>query len=350
MAQSIRIKRRIGGAAGAPGALVIGELGFNDTGNTLDIGTGLDIGPGPNSDVRRLVGADRQVELTGAQDIAGVKTIIAGGGITTPVASLRVTGAPAANSYLRAAAGFATGDLEFGTLPAGGLLAVSVEPPITGDGTAGDPLEIEMADNTAVDGGTDTVFPINSAQLRRLTGNVASLSTSATTIVGAINELNTMIAAMTGAIFLVGTWDADADDITPGLNSPAAAGALPAAAAGNQGWYLIVDTAGTVAAGAEAPAGNYAVGDWLLSNGVAWLHFAMNLGVIAAINITYAPTAPMISVNVQTAIDELVTMITAAANNIHVDGTSITGVTAQAGAGTTSANALRVDIVDGGTF
>jgi hypothetical protein len=349
MAQSIRIKRRIGGAAGAPATLVVGELGFNDTGNTLDIGTGLDSGPGPNSDVRRLVGADRQVELTGAQDIAGVKTIIAGGGITTPVGQLLVTGAPAANSYLRASAAFAGGGLEFGTLPAGGLLTVSVEPPITGDGTAGDPLEIEMADNTQVDTGTDTVFPISSAQLRRLTGDVATLSTTATTITGAINELNQMIAAMTGAIFLVGTWDADADDITPGLNSPATAGALPAAAAGNQGWYLIIDTPGTVAAG-NAPPGDYALGDWLLSNGVTWLHFQMNLGLIDAGNVAFTPTPPFVSINIQSAINELITMITAASNNIHVDGTSITGLTGSAGAGTTAANALTVDIVDGGTF
>jgi hypothetical protein len=343
--QIIQLKRRLGGTAGFSGVtLEEGEPAFNDDGNELIIG-------GDSGDHEVLVSATRQVELAGAQNISGVKTVVAGGGITTPVGQLLVTGAPAANSYLRASAGFATGALEFGTLPAGGLLAVSVEDPITGDGTAGDPLEITPASDAQVDAGTDDVFPITSRSLRYITGDPDDLPGTTTTIIDGIQYIENMVTTLQGAIILQGTWNATADQITPGVGSPITANAaLPAAATGNRGWYLIVNTAGTIAAGHNAPAGDYAVGDWILSNGAAWLHFQMNLGAIAAINVQFTPTAPMTATNVQAAINEVAAAAAAASTNIHADGVSIGGLTATAGAGTTAANALTVLRVDGGEF
>jgi hypothetical protein len=66
--------------------------------------------------------------------------------------------------------------------------------------------------------------------------------------------------------------------------------ALPGAAASN-GMYLITDVAGAVPP-AGAPAGQYEIGDWLISNGVTWTHLffggissvtAADVGVVAPV-------------------------------------------------------------------
>jgi hypothetical protein len=62
MAQTIKIKRRTIGA-GSPSNLELAELAFNTTGNVLYIG-------GIGNAVNLLVGAERQLELTGDQTIA----------------------------------------------------------------------------------------------------------------------------------------------------------------------------------------------------------------------------------------------------------------------------------------
>ena len=81
MAQTIQIKRRLGGAAGAPATLDPGEPAFNDNGITLHIGGSTAASP------HLLIGATRQVEIAGAQTITGVKTI--------DVDDLKITGGTA---------------------------------------------------------------------------------------------------------------------------------------------------------------------------------------------------------------------------------------------------------------
>jgi len=76
MARTLRVRRRVGGAAGAPATLALGELAYNDNGDTLDAGNG--------TAVRRLVGADRQLEIAGAQNITGTKTFTTGALILNP--------------------------------------------------------------------------------------------------------------------------------------------------------------------------------------------------------------------------------------------------------------------------
>ena len=334
MAQTIQLKRRIGGAATMTGVdLEEGEPAFNDNGETLWIG-------GEDGDVNHLlVGSDRQIEITGTQ----IVTTGAGNAKTFDTTNLKLTGGTAGNIITR---GTNDGDLVWAAAPSTEVI-LAANSGLTGTGVTGDGLAVAFATVTETETGTELYKAVTPAGLRAVTGDPTDLPGSTTTIVEAFEYLETLISALQGAITLQGTWNADDDEITPSVASGITADApLPAAAAGNLGWYLIVDTAGTIAAGHNAPAGNYAVGDWILSNGSEWLHFAMNFGVIAAVNVTFAPPSGMTASNVQTAIAELHTSLSSGdlTQTIHVDGVSITGD------GKTAGTHLTVDTIDGGTF
>lgn len=62
--------------------------------------------------------------------------------------------------------------------------------------------------------------------------------------------------AILGALSYQGTWNATS-------NSPV----IPAAAAGNKGWYYVVNVAGTTSIDGEA---DWQIGDWIVSSGVVW--------------------------------------------------------------------------------
>jgi len=74
MYNTILIKRRVSGAAGAPGALSGGELAFNEVDSTLYYGS--------NAGVIAIAGSGAFVDRTSAQSISGVKTFE--DGITLP--------------------------------------------------------------------------------------------------------------------------------------------------------------------------------------------------------------------------------------------------------------------------
>lgn len=73
MANTIQLKRRVSGAAGAPSSLKSGELAHNEVDNTLYIGKG-DDGAGTATAIAALAGAGAFVSLSGTQAIAGKKT------------------------------------------------------------------------------------------------------------------------------------------------------------------------------------------------------------------------------------------------------------------------------------
>ena len=153
------------------------------------------------------------------------------------------------------------------------LTAVSVTSPITGDGTSGDPLALSFAAGSDVSTGTNTTLPLNSALLRGVTGDIATLTTTVTTsLVAAINSLQGEVTALASPLRFMGTYNATAH--TAEIDGGAAA-ALPAAAAGNEGYVLVVNTAGTGVA--PAPAVAMSVGDWLVSNGTQWIFMDLNL-------------------------------------------------------------------------
>lgn len=127
---AMQIKRRIG-ATGAPTALEEGQLGYTDPGAALDDDT-LYIGSldGATPVIRTLVSNQRQVEIAGAQTITGAKTIA--------IANFHLTGG--ANNNILTTNG--SGVLSWTAAPSGGLLTVSTDTTLGGDGTSGDPLSV----------------------------------------------------------------------------------------------------------------------------------------------------------------------------------------------------------------
>lgn len=73
MANTIQLKRRVSGLAGAPAALKSGELAHNEVDDTLYVGKG-DDGAGNATSLVALAGKGAFVDLTAAQNIAGTKT------------------------------------------------------------------------------------------------------------------------------------------------------------------------------------------------------------------------------------------------------------------------------------
>jgi hypothetical protein len=74
MANTLRIKRRVSGAAGAPSGLKNAELAFNEVDGILYYGKGSD-GNGDATTIPAIAGDGAFVSLTGTQTISGVKTV-----------------------------------------------------------------------------------------------------------------------------------------------------------------------------------------------------------------------------------------------------------------------------------
>ena len=73
MANTIQLKRRVSGVAGAPAALKSGELGHNEVDNTVYVGKG-DDGSGNATSIVPVAGSGGFLALVGTQTIAGAKT------------------------------------------------------------------------------------------------------------------------------------------------------------------------------------------------------------------------------------------------------------------------------------
>lgn len=87
MANTIQLKRRLAGNAGAPAALRSGEVAHNEVDDTLYVGKG-DDGAGNATAVIPLAGKGAFVDLTGPQSITGAKTFA-----TVPKSTEGATGA-----------------------------------------------------------------------------------------------------------------------------------------------------------------------------------------------------------------------------------------------------------------
>ena len=74
MANTLRIKRRASGGAGAPASLQNAELAYNEVDDVLYYGKGTGGAGGSATTVQAIAGTGAYVALTGAQTIAGVKT------------------------------------------------------------------------------------------------------------------------------------------------------------------------------------------------------------------------------------------------------------------------------------
>jgi hypothetical protein len=116
MANSIRIKRRASGAAGAPSSLLNAEVAFNEVDDVLYYGKGTGGAGGTASSTLAIAGPGAYLTLTGVQTVSGAKTftgaVILQGETTATTQStsddstkLATTAYVKAQSYLTAATG-----------------------------------------------------------------------------------------------------------------------------------------------------------------------------------------------------------------------------------------------------
>ena len=237
---------------------------------------------------------------------ADVTNLVADLLLKAPLASPALTGIPTAPT---AAVGTATTQLATTEFVSTSFAAVNV-PTFSTD------LEMDALTPSL----TELVNPQNVRFL--VGGQLSTLTTTVkTALIPAINEVDaetTQLAAditqitadmvaLNAEVDLLeqgheftGTFKADTGTIVWTAAS-GGTGGLPAPAdPGNKGWYLICDGSGAVPP-VGAPAGDYTVGDWLISNGAAWVKLDFSLASAAASNIVLAPAVAG-AVNVQDAL------------------------------------------------
>ena len=118
------------------------------------------------------------------------------------------------------------------------------------------------------------------------------------------------IGISTGAVKFAGTYDASNNKVASTTAEGATLGlvvgnALPAAAAANSGYYLVVSKSGTGTS--PAPAVALAPPDLLLSTGTAWVEVKTSAGYTTqtASGVDFVPTGQVAATNVQLAIEEV---------------------------------------------
>jgi hypothetical protein len=178
-----------------------------------------------------------------------------------PTANLHV----ANKQYVDAAVGGAGG---------GTITGVTAGTALSGGGTTGTvTLNAVVATNAQIATGTDALSLVTPAGLRsQLGADGQTLVTSAKTVVPAINEIISDIAALVGVIVFGGTYDANANLATFNGQGGIAAGTgpLPVPSVANGGTFLIVNVGGA-GGGANEPVDSMSPQDWLISDSTEWI-------------------------------------------------------------------------------
>lgn len=151
-------------------------------------------------------------------------------------------------------------------------------------------------------------------------------------------------APVSGSVILAGLYDATQNLVTSVTPAGTAAGftaasALPAAAAGNDGYYVLVTIGGTMAP--PAPAGDAAPGDWIVSTGTAWSLVDQSQVVLPASNVAVNAISGLTATNAQDAFAEL------QADKFAVVGGTLTGPVVIADGGNAG---VALTISNGGGF
>lgn len=131
------------------------------------------------------------------------------------------------------------------------------------------------------------------------TGGIIAADLQAT-----LSSLDTRISALTQSLTLAGTYDPTTDTVSAIAGQGLSNGVLPAPGVGNNNRYLIVTATGT-GIGNAAGLGTLNQGNWIYSNGTAWIELEISSGTIAATNVAFTPTGAIAATNVQAAIAEL---------------------------------------------
>jgi hypothetical protein len=220
----MQIKRRTSGGAGAPSGLINGQLAYNETDDTLYYGKGVGAGsPAAATSVVAIAGFGAFVSLSGAQNIAGVKTF------TSP---------PVIPNAANANEPYAKGQVD--TL-------LTAKAPLLSPTFTGTPFAPTAA------AGTNTTQIATTAFVTSQMGIANGIAT-----LGADSKIlsSQLPASAVGGMAYQGTWNAS-------TNTPT----IPAAVAGNKGWYYKVATAGATNIDGIT---DWLPGDWIVSNGATW--------------------------------------------------------------------------------
>ena len=176
MANTLRIKRRASGSAGAPSSLANAELAFNEVDNTLYYGKGTGGAGGTASSVEAIGGNGAFLTLSTAQTVSGNKTFTGDVIVPTQAASDNSTKA-ATTAYVKAQ-NYITGNE-----------SITFTGDATGTGTTSVTLTLA---NSGISAGTYTKLTVD-AKGRATSGTTLSASDIPTLTPAKISNFNTQV-------------------------------------------------------------------------------------------------------------------------------------------------------------
>jgi len=156
MANTIRIKRRGSGNAGAPGSLENAELAYNEVDDVLYYGKGTGGAGGTATSVEAIAGAGAYVSLSGAQTITGNKTFSGTTIVPTPTANTHAATKLYVDNAIASVSGSFTIAGDGGTnqtVTLGDTLTIAGGTGLTSTGSATDTITLNL-DNTTVTAGS----------------------------------------------------------------------------------------------------------------------------------------------------------------------------------------------------
>jgi len=236
MANTIRIKRRGSGNAGAPGSLENAELAYNEVDDVLYYGKGTGGAGGTATTVEAIAGAGAYVNLSGAQTVTGNKTFTGTTIVATPTANSHAATKLYVDQSVSGVSGSITVAGDSGssqTVSLSDTLTISGGTGLSSIASATDTLTINL-DNTAVTGGSygsaNTVGTFTVDAQGRLTaaGNTSISITSA-----GVSDFNEAAQDAVGTLISGGTQSGITvtyDDANTKLNFSVASQSFTAAA------------------------------------------------------------------------------------------------------------------------
>lgn len=184
MSNTIRIKRRASGAAGAPSSLENAELAFNEVGDVLYYGKGTGGSGGSATTIEAIAGSGAFLALSGTQTVTGAKTF--SGTVALGSSATASTPSSGDDSTSLATTAYVQGE---GFLTANETITISGD--ASGSGTTS--ISLTLA-NSGVSAGTTSGVTVNAKGL--ITGITSLVASDIPTLTAAkISDFDTTVQA-----------------------------------------------------------------------------------------------------------------------------------------------------------